>query len=209
VTHPGRISTGDLVISAGRSVVLHEGRAVAQLTERLGDEFGAAGEIILAARGRVACIGLGKSGIIARKFTATLASLGTPALFIHATEALHGDLGMITRDDVVIVLSHSGSTPEILAILSPLAELSVPIIAITDHADSPLARAADCVLCPNVMEEADHLGLAPTTSTTAALVLTDALAVAVARVRGFTRADFLRTHPGGLGRKFRSSEVDV
>lgn len=201
---PHTSSAVDAMMRAGRAVILNESHAVAELGDNLGEEFGIAGEMILAARGRIACIGVGKSGIIAHKFAATLSSLGTPAFFIHATDAVHGDLGMITRDDIVIVLSHSGSTPEIVALLGPLADLCVPIVAITDHTDSPLARAAACVLCPNVTEEADHLGLAPTSSTTATLVLADALAVAVAQVRGFSLDDFARTHPGGnLGREAR------
>jgi len=191
-------------------VILRESRAVAHLAENLGDSFGVAGEMILGAKARIACVGVGKAGIIARKFAATLASLGTPASFVHATEALHGDLGMITGDDLVIVICHSGTTPEILALLGPLTQLAVPIIAITDHADSPLARSANCVLCPQVTEEADHLGLAPTTSTTAALVLADALAVAAAQLRGFNQDDFARRHPGGsLGRMLGEVGIDV
>ena len=189
------------MIEAGKEVAAREAVVAAEVAGLIGDDFGRAAELLLACRGRVVCAGLGKSGIIARKLAASLSSLGTPALFVHAAEALHGDLGMVAPGDVAVLLSHSGATPEVCALLEPLRELGTPIVALTDHLDSPLGRGADVVLCPGVTEEADHLGLAPTASTTAALVMTDALAVAVARERGFTAEHFARTHPGGsLGR---------
>lgn len=192
------------LLEIGRAVLHHEGAAVAAVGDALGDDFVAAAEVLLACQGRVVCLGVGKSGIIARKAAASLASLGTPALFVHAAEAVHGDLGMICRGDVVIALSHSGATAEVVAVLPSLRALEVPIVAVTDRLGSPLAEAAQVVLCPGVSEEADHLRLAPTSSTTAALALVDALAVTVARARGFDREDFARTHPGGsLGRALR------
>lgn len=195
------------LIEAGRVVAAREAEVAAGVAERIDDSFGRAAELLLACRGRVVCVGLGKSGIIARKLAASLSSLGTPAVFVHAAEALHGDLGMVAPGDLAVLFSHSGASPEVCALLEPLRELGTPIVALTDHLDSPLARGADVVLCPGVTEEADHLGLAPTASTTAALVMTDALAVAVARERGFTREHFARTHPGGsLGQALSGEE---
>lgn len=189
------------LIETGRDVAAREAEVAAEVVRSIDESFAQAGQLLLSCRGRVVCAGLGKSGIIARKLAASLASLGTPALFVHAAEALHGDLGMIAPGDVAVLLSHSGATTEVCALLEPLRELAIPVVAITDHPDSPLGREADVVLCPGATEEADHLGLAPTASTTAALVMTDALAVAVARERGFTAEHFARTHPGGsLGR---------
>lgn len=192
----------DAVVTAARDVVQREADVVKQLSERVDDGFVRAAELVLGCSGRVVCCGVGKSGIIARKLAASLSSLGTPALFLHAAEAMHGDLGVVTRDDVAVLFSHSGTTAEIVAVLEPLSALGIAIVAVTDHPESALATGADVVVCPGAVEEADHLGLAPTASTTAALVLCDALAVSVAVVRGFDRDDFARTHPGGaLGRR--------
>ena len=185
------------LLDAARRVVQREAAAVAALEQQLDEGFVVACELVLSCRGRVVCAGVGKSGIVARKLAASFASLGTPALFVHAAEALHGDLGMITGSDVVVLFSHSGTTPEVLAMLPSLARMAVPVIAVTDDRASPLAAAAAVTVDPGCREEADHLGLAPTASTTAALVLADALAVAVAQVSGFTAEDFARTHPGG------------
>lgn len=185
------------ILDTARSVVEREARVVTRLGERLDAEFVAAADLLLRCTGRVVCCGVGKSGIIARKLAASLASLGTPAFFLHAAEAMHGDLGMVTRDDAVVLFSHSGTTQEIVRLLDPLSQLGVPVIGVTDRPDSTLGRAATVTLCPGADQEADHLGLAPTASTTAALVLSDALAVAVAVARGFGRDDFARTHPGG------------
>ena len=192
----------ETILPTARLVVQREAAAVARLEHQLDRAFVAAARLLLGCTGRVVCCGVGKAGIIARKLAASLASLGTPGLFLHAAEAVHGDLGMVTADDVVVLFSHSGSTAEIVAVLGPLADLGVDLIAVTDKRDSPLAQAASIILCPGVDKEADHLGLAPTASTTAALVLCDALAVSVAAARGFGRDDFARRHPDGtLGRQ--------
>ncbi|HEX9889484.1 MAG TPA: SIS domain-containing protein [Nitriliruptorales bacterium] len=194
---------------AAAEVVTRELDALTRLEERLDDGFLDACELILDCPGRVVCIGVGKSGIIARKLAASLASLGTPAHFVHAAEAVHGDLGMIVPGDVCVLFSHSGTTAETVALLPALERGGVRVIAITDGRDSVLAQRADATVCPGVEEEADHLGLAPTASTTAALVLADAIAVAVARVRGFAREDFAARHPGGaLGAALASDPPD-
>ena len=195
----------DRLIAAGREVARREAAAARAAGESLGGDFAAACELVLAASGRVICSGIGKSAVIARKLAATLASLGTPAAFLHAADAPHGDLGMIVAGDVVIVFSHSGTTAEAVAVAAAARDLGAAVIAVTDVEGSPLARAADVTLCPQVAEEADHLGLAPTASTTAAIVVADALAVAVASERGFSREDFARYHPGGaLGEAARA-----
>lgn len=205
----GADEAGTRMIARGRAVLEREAAAVQRAADGLGEGFAAASAALLDCGGRVVCIGVGKSGIVGRKLAASLASLGTPAFFVHAAEAVHGDLGMLTGDDVVILLSHSGSTAEVVALLPHLRALGARTIALTDNPDSPLGRAVDVVLCPNVTEEADHLGLAPTASTTAALALGDALAVAVAQERGFAREDFHRRHPGGaLGRALAQPGTD-
>ena len=161
-------------------------------------------------RGRVVVSGLGKSGHVANKIAATLASTGTPAFFLHAAEASHGDLGMVTRGDVVLAISNSGETAEMLALLPHLRRLGVPVIAMTGNAASTLARAATVHLDVSVSEEACPLNLAPTASTTAALAMGDALATALLEARGFTSEDFARSHPGGaLGRKLLLHVGDV
>ena len=172
-----------------------------KLEEALGDglraAFDAVVTLILEAKGRVVVSGIGKSGHIGRKIAATLASTGTPAQFVHAAEAAHGDLGMITRDDVLLVLSHSGKTAELQAVIAYARRFHIPLVAMTSNADSPLAQAADHVLLLPKAEEACPLKLAPTTSTTMQLVLGDALAMALLAARGFTAEDFGRFHPGG------------
>ena len=190
-----------LLASARRALVI-EARAVEALTPRLGLEFAAACRVCLECRGRVIVTGMGKSGHIAGKIAATLASTGTPAFFLHPAEAGHGDLGMITRLDAVLALSNSGETPELVLLLPHLKRMAVPLIVMCGRGDSTLARAASVALDVSVPEEACPLNLAPTASTTAALAMGDALAVAVLEARGFTRADFARSHPGGaLGRR--------
>lgn len=184
-------------LAAASDVVERQLEALNRLPERLDEGFLDACELIASSRGRIVCVGVGKSGIIARKLAASLASLGTPAHFVHAAEAVHGDLGMIAPGDVCVLFSHSGTTAETVRLLPALEALRVPVVAVTDGRDSLLAERATATVCPGVDAEADHLGLAPTTSTTAALVLADALAVAVARVRGFAREDFAARHPGG------------
>ena len=192
---------GQLLASARRALGI-ETRAIEALTPRLGPEFAHACRICLECRGRVVVTGMGKSGHIAGKIAATLASTGTPAFFLHAAEASHGDLGMITRFDAVVALSNSGETPEVVQLLPHLKRLAVPLIVICGRVDSTLARAASVTLDVSVPEEACPLNLAPTASTTATLAMGDAIAVAVLEARGFTRSDFARSHPGGaLGRR--------
>lgn len=197
-------------LAMGRRVLEIEAAAVAALAHRLGDEFKAAVALILETHGRVIVSGLGKSGHVARKIAATLASTGTPAYFVHAAEAVHGDLGMITRDDVLIALSNSGENDELLTIVPLIKRLGGRLIAITGNATSSLAQAADVHLDAHVDQEACPLNLAPTASTTAALALGDALAVALLDARGFGEEDFARSHPGGaLGRKLLTHVSDV
>lgn len=197
-------------LEMARRVLRIEADAVAALAGRLGAEFDRAVELILACRGRVIVSGIGKSGHIARKIAATMASTGTPAFFVHAAEAVHGDLGMITRDDVMIALSNSGENDELLTIVPLFKRQGGRLIAITGNAQSSLAKEADVHLDARVDEEACPLNLAPTASTTAALALGDALAVALLDARGFGAEDFARSHPGGaLGRKLLTHVRDV
>jgi arabinose-5-phosphate isomerase len=187
-----------------------EAAALGALRGRLDGTFAAACRACLACRGRAIVTGMGKSGHIARKLAATLASTGTPAFYLHPGEASHGDIGMITRGDVLLALSNSGETPEVLALLPPLKRLAIPLIALTGNAASTLAQAADVHLDVGVPQEACPHNLAPTASTTAALVMGDALAVALLEARGFSADDFARTHPGGsLGRKLLLHVEDV
>lgn len=190
------------LLAAARRALAIEARAVEALLARLDGRFAAACRVCLECRGRVVVTGMGKSGHIARKIAATLASTGTPAFFLHPAEASHGDLGMITRGDAVLALSNSGETPELLLLLPHLARLAVPLIVMAGKTDSTLGRAATVALDVSVPEEACPLNLAPTASTTATLAMGDALAVAVLEARGFTKQDFARSHPGGsLGRQ--------
>ena len=186
----------------GRRVLTTEAAAVAALVDRLGEDFARACELLLACEGRVVVTGMGKSGHVGNKIAATLASTGTPSFFLHPAEASHGDIGMITARDAVIALSNSGETEELLTILPLLKRLAVPLIALTGNEASTLARYATVTLDVSVPEEACPLNLAPTASTTAALAMGDAHAVAVLEARGFTDEDFARSHPGGtLGRR--------
>lgn len=181
-----------------------------RLTGPMAEPFAQAVAAMLACRGRVVVMGMGKSGHVGRKIAATLASTGTPAMFVHPGEASHGDLGMVTAADVVIAISNSGESDELAAILPVLKRLGVPLIAITGRADSNLARHADLVLDSAVAVEACPLNLAPTASTTAQMALGDALAVALLDARGFREEDFARSHPGGsLGRKLLTHVRDV
>ena len=190
------------LIASGRQVIDVEAQALVALQARVGSEFAAACRLLLDCRGRVVCTGMGKSGHIARKIAATLASTGTPAFFLHPGEASHGDLGMVTDADVVLALSNSGESDEILAILPALRRQGNPMIAVTGRPQSSMARLADVHLDASVPAEACPLSLAPTASTTAALVMGDALAVALMEARGFTADDFARSHPAGtLGRR--------
>jgi arabinose-5-phosphate isomerase len=198
------------LIERAREVLRIEAEAVAGLIPRIGDDFVAACTLILACPGRVVVSGIGKSGHVARKLAATMASTGTPAFFVHPAEASHGDLGMVTRDDVFIALSNSGKTDELLAIMLPVKRQGARLIAITGDPSSPLAREADVHLDARIDKEACPLNLAPTASTTAALALGDALAVALLDARGFGEADFARSHPGGsLGRRLLTRVTDV
>ncbi len=197
-------------LELAKKVLRIEAQAVAGLIDRLDGAFPRAIALILACHGRVIVSGVGKSGHIARKIAATLASTGTPAYFVHAAEAAHGDLGMITRDDVLIALSNSGESEELLTIVPLVKRQGGKLIAITGSAASSLAREADAHLDAGVAEEACPLNLAPTASTTAALAMGDALAVALLDARGFGAEDFARSHPGGaLGRRLLTHVRDI
>ena len=197
-------------IRLARETLEIEALAVQGLSLRVGDAFAKAVERILQVQGRVVVMGMGKSGHIGRKMTATLASTGTAAMFVHPAEASHGDLGMIQPIDLVLAISNSGESEELTAILPVLKRLGVPLIAMTGKPDSTLARHADVVLDSGVEKEACPLNLAPTASTTAQLALGDALAVALLDARGFRAEDFARSHPGGaLGRKLLTHVGDV
>lgn len=194
----------------GRAVIDIEAREVANLAARVDDAFVRACRLMLACHGRIVVLGMGKSGHIGGKLAATLASTGTPAFFVHPGEASHGDLGMITAQDVVLAISNSGETQEILTILPLIKRLHVPLIALTGNGQSTLARNADAHVNIAVSQEACPLGLAPTSSTTATLVMGDALAIALLDARGFTREDFALSHPGGsLGRRLLLHVRDV
>ncbi len=197
-------------IAMAKHVLTIEAEAVTALAERLGPEFRHAVDLILTSHGRVIVSGIGKSGHVARKIAATLASTGTPAYFVHAAEAVHGDLGMIAHDDVVIAISNSGENDELLIIVPLIKRQGGRLIAITGNAESSLAQEADVHLDARVREEACPLNLAPTASTTAAMALGDAIAVALLDARGFSTSDFARSHPGGaLGRKLLTHVGDV
>ena len=198
------------LLARAREVLRIEAEAVARLAERVDDSFADACRLILACTGRVVVSGIGKSGHVARKVAATFASTGTPAFFLHPAEASHGDLGMVTRDDVFVALSNSGSTDELLTIVPVVKRQGARLIAITGDPGSPLARLADVHLHAAVDREACPLNLAPTASTTATLALGDALAVALLDARGFGPMDFALSHPGGtLGRRLLTRVADV
>jgi len=197
-------------LAMARTVLEIEAQAISGLVARLDAHFVRAVELIMARRGRVVVSGIGKSGHIARKIASTLASTGTPAYFVHPAEASHGDLGMVTRDDVFIALSNSGESSELLAIIPLLKRQGAKLIAMTGNAASTLAQEADAHLYAGAEKEACPLNLAPTASTTAALALGDALAVAIMSAKGFTIDDFAAAHPGGtLGRKLLTHVRDV
>ncbi len=204
------MSTAPRAIEAAREALRIEAAALSALVDRVGAPMEAAVATVLACTGRVVVMGMGKSGHVGRKIAATLASTGTPAMFVHPAEASHGDLGMVTPQDVVLALSNSGESDELAAILPVLKRLGVALIAITGRADSTLARHADVVLDSRVEQEACPLNLAPTASTTAQMALGDALAVALLDARGFRPEDFARSHPGGaLGRKLLTHVKDL
>jgi arabinose-5-phosphate isomerase len=198
------------LLAAGRRALRIEATAVESLLARLDARFAAACRLCLACAGRIVVTGMGKSGHVGRKIAATLASTGSPSFFLHPAEASHGDLGMITRADVVLAISNSGETPEVATLLPHLSRLGVPLIALTGNPQSTLARAAAVDLDISVPEEACPLNLAPTASTTVTLAMGDAIAVAVLEARGFTEQDFARSHPGGsLGRRLLLHVEDV
>jgi len=207
---PGSATPASDSLARAREVLEIEARAVTDLIDTLDDRFERALRIILSCPGRVVVSGIGKSGHIARKIASTLASTGTPAFFVHPAEASHGDLGMVTRHDVFIALSNSGESEELLAIVPTIKRQGAQLIALTGAPESTLAREADVHLYAGAAKEACPLNLAPTASTTAALALGDALAVALMAARGFTRDEFARSHPGGtLGRKLLTHVREV
>ncbi|VVD70726.1 KpsF/GutQ family sugar-phosphate isomerase [Pandoraea terrigena] len=202
--NPGR------ALEVAREVLRTEADAIERVSAHLDDSFFEAISLLLACRGRVVVTGMGKSGHIGRKLAATFASTGTPAFFVHPAEASHGDLGMITTDDVVVALSNSGETGELVSILPMIKRIGAKLIAMTGNAASSLGRLSDVHLDAHVDKEACPLGLAPTASTTAALALGDALAVTLLDARGFGAEDFARSHPGGaLGRRLLTFVSDV
>jgi KpsF/GutQ family protein len=198
------------LLARAKRVLDTEIAAIAAVRERMQAPFAEACTMLLECKGRVVVSGMGKSGHIGNKVAATLASTGTPAFFLHPAEASHGDIGMITHDDVVLALSNSGETPELLTILPAIKRLGVPLVVMTGKPSSTLAKAANVVLDVSVPEEACPHNLAPTASTTATLAVGDALAVAILEARGFTQEDFARSHPGGtLGRRLLLRIEDV
>ncbi|MDG2382656.1 MAG: KpsF/GutQ family sugar-phosphate isomerase [Pirellulaceae bacterium] len=202
-----RESVSETVQIVARSVICTEGRAVLRLADRIDDSFAEAVELLFRCRGSVIVTGMGKAGLVGQKIAATFASTGTRSHFLHPAEAIHGDLGRIHPDDVVVVLSHSGETEEVIRLLPSLAVLNVPVIAITGHAESQLGQQADVPVLMGELEEAGELKLAPSTSTTVMLTLGDALALTTSQLRGFQPEDFARFHPGGsLGRKLAMVE---
>ncbi len=197
-------------IDEAKRVLKLEADAVRALADRVGPEFDRAVEMVMACRGRVIVTGMGKSGLVGRKIAATLASVGTPALYIHPAEGGHGDIGMMTSGDVAIALSRSGETEEVLAMLPALKRLGVPLIALTGRKDSTLAKESEVVLDVSVTEEACEMDLVPTTSTTAALAMGDALAIAVLKRRGLGPEDYAMFHPAGsLGRRLLLRVGDI
>ncbi len=207
---PSRPASATGLADSGRRVFEIEGQALAAVAARLDGAFTAACQLMLSAKGRVVCTGMGKSGHVARKIAATLASTGTPAFYVHPGEAAHGDLGMVTDADVVLALSYSGESDEILLLLPVLRRQGNKLVAMTGRPQSSMAREADVHLDVSVPAEACPLDLAPTASTTASLAMGDALAVALLEARGFTADDFARSHPAGaLGRRLLLHIADI
>ena len=202
--------TEDISIQQARQVLRIEAESIFSLIDRIGESFSQAVELIYKSKGRVIVAGIGKSGLIGRKIVATLTSTGTQALFLHPVEGLHGDLGIVTRGDVLIAISHSGETNELNMIIASIRELGVPCIAFTGNLSSSLAKAADIAIDVGVEKEACPFGLAPTSSSTAALAMGDALAVALITRRNFQEEDFYKFHPGGnLGLRLRAKIREV
>ncbi|AKJ43271.1 arabinose-5-phosphate isomerase KdsD [Pragia fontium] len=195
---------------AGKQVLDIERAGLEQLYQYINQDFERACNMIFDCKGKVVVMGMGKSGHIGCKIAASFASTGTPSFFVHPGEASHGDLGMITADDIVIAISYSGESSEVMALIPVIKRLQIPLICITGNPNSSMAKAANVHLCINVPQEACPLGLAPTTSTTATLVMGDALAVALLKAKGFTADDFALSHPGGaLGRKLLLRVSDI
>ena len=208
--HPAWATSAQRALDLARQTFDIEAAAVLGLKDQLGDAFVKTVNAILSIDGRVVVMGMGKSGHVGRKIAATLASTGTPALFVHPAEASHGDLGMVMPTDLVLMISNSGESQEMSAILPVLKRLGAPLVAMTGQADSTMARYADWWINSGVRQEACPLNLAPTASTTAQLAMGDALAVALLDARGFRPEDFARSHPGGaLGRKLLTLVSDV
>ena len=199
-----------MTIELAKEVLQVEAEGILAVRDRLGAEFARAIDLIMACPSRLVVTGIGKSGLVGQKITATLNSTGTPSFFLHPVEAMHGDLGMVAATDVVLAISYSGETAELNSLLASFAERKVPVIALTGGADSTLAAFAAVTLNVSVPKEACPLGLAPTTSTTAALALGDALAVALLKRKEFRAEDFRRNHPGGsLGERLKVAVSEV
>jgi len=199
-----------MIIEQAKEVLKIEAQGILDLVDKIGPEFEQAVDLILKSKGRVIMTGIGKSGLVARKIAATLSSTGTPSLFLHPAEAMHGDLGMVTGDDIVIALSYTGQTSEINHILPILKGMGAKIISFTGHTDTPMTMNSDIIIDVGVEREACPMGLAPTTSTTATLAMGDALAVALINRRSFDRQDFKRIHPGGgLGERLTTKVREV
>jgi arabinose-5-phosphate isomerase len=197
-------------IKQAKEVLKLEAESILGLVDKIDSSFSRAVEVILAAGGRTIVTGIGKSGLIGKKIVATLTSTGTPAIFLHPVEGIHGDLGIVTKDDVVLAISNSGETDELNMIIPSIKKTGVPIIAFTGNANSTLAKRSDIMINVGVKKEACPFGLAPTSSTTATLAMGDALAVALVRKRGFTEKGFLKFHPGGyLGKRLMASVKDA
>lgn len=210
ILHPTKTISNAVFCEYARKVISIEARAVAELAERITSDFGEACQYLLNCVGRIVVLGMGKSGHIGNKIAATLASTGSPAFFVHSAEASHGDFGMITNKDVVLAISNSGETAEIVTLIPFIKHMGVPLITLTGNSQSTLAQAANINLDVSVKDEACPLGLAPTSSTTVALAMGDAIAIALLEARGFTAADFARSHPGGrLGRRLLLRIDDV
>jgi len=197
-------------IERAKEVIRQQAEQVRMIADRLGDEFVRALEILHSCKGRVILTGMGKSGIVARKLTATLSSTGTPSMYLHPSEGIHGDIGVVTSDDAVMIFSKAGDTDELSMLIPPFKRLGIPIIGVVGQIDSPLASKCEVVLDASVESEADTFNLVPTTSSTAALVLGDALAVVLLEMRGFSPEDFAVRHPGGaLGRRLLLKVSDL
>ena len=203
-------SSPGMILEQVKDVLKIEAQGILDLIERVGPEFEEAVQMILGAKGRVILTGMGKSGLVGRKISATLSSTGTPSLFMHPAEAIHGDLGMVTKDDVILSISNSGNTPEINRLLPIIKKMGARIISFIGDTESPMAQISDVIIDVGVEREACPFGLAPTTSTTAALAMGDALAVALITLRRFSQKDYKKFHPGGsLGERLATKVADV